>query len=65
MTVKFCSSVLLVHNIQDSREFYEDILNQMVEIDHGECIGFVGGFSIWQIEYAYKIMDKVFSKRVY
>ena len=64
MTVKFCSSVLLVHNIKDSREFYEDILNQVVEIDHGECIGFVGGFSIWQIEYAYKIMDNVFSKRV-
>ncbi len=45
MTVKFCSSVLLVHNIKDSREFNEDILNQMVEIDYGECIGFVGGFS--------------------
>jgi catechol 2,3-dioxygenase-like lactoylglutathione lyase family enzyme len=58
MTVKFCSSVLLVHNIKDSREFYEGTLNQTVEIDHGECIGFVGGFSIWQIEHAYKIMDK-------
>ncbi|AJQ28375.1 hypothetical protein JBW_03032 [Pelosinus fermentans JBW45] len=22
MTIKFCSSVLLVHNIKDSREFY-------------------------------------------
>jgi len=58
MTVKFCSSVLLVNNIKDSREFYEGILNQTVEIDHGECIGFVGGFSIWQIEHAYKIMAK-------
>ncbi|MDF2565902.1 MAG: Lactoylglutathione lyase-like lyase, partial [Massilibacillus sp.] len=46
------------------REFYEDILNQTVEIDHGECIGFVGGFSIWQIEHAYKIMAKDISNRV-
>ncbi|MCC5466163.1 VOC family protein [Pelosinus baikalensis] len=61
MTVKFCTSVLLVNNIKDSREFYEDILNQTVEIDHGECIGFVGGFSIWQIEHAYEIMAKKFS----
>lgn len=64
MTIKFCSSVLLVNNIKASREFYEDILNQTVEIDHGECIGFVDGFSIWQIEHAYKIMAKDFSNRV-
>jgi catechol 2,3-dioxygenase-like lactoylglutathione lyase family enzyme len=64
MTVKFCSSVLLVSNIKISREFYEDILNQTVEIDHGECIGFVGGFSIWQIEHAYEIMAKDFSNRL-
>jgi catechol 2,3-dioxygenase-like lactoylglutathione lyase family enzyme len=64
MTVKFCSSVLLVNNIKASREFYEDILNQTVEIDHGECIGFVGGFSIWQIEHAYKNMEKGFSNSI-
>ena len=61
MTVNFCSSVLLVNNIKDSREFYEDILGQTVEIDHGECIGFVGGFSIWQIEHAFEIMAKDYS----
>jgi hypothetical protein len=38
MTIKFCSSVLLVNNIKASREFYEAILNQTVEIDHGEFI---------------------------
>ena len=60
MTVRFCSAVMLVNNIKASREFYEGILNQTVEIDHGECIGFVGGLAIWQIEYAYKIMAKDF-----
>jgi catechol 2,3-dioxygenase-like lactoylglutathione lyase family enzyme len=64
MTVKFCSSVLLVNNIKASREFYEGILNQTVEIDHGECIGFVGGFAIWQIERAYQIMAKDFSNNL-
>lgn len=61
MAVKFCSSVLLVNNIKTSREFYENMLNQAVEVDYGECIGFVGGFAIWQIEHAYEIMAKDFS----
>lgn len=65
MAIKFCSSVLLVNNIQTSREFYEGMLNQKIEIDFGECIGFVGGFSVWQIEHAYKIMGKEFSGYVY
>ena len=64
MAVKFCSSVLLVNNIKASREFYEDILEQQVEIDHGECIGFIGGFAIWKIERAYEIMSKNFSNSV-
>jgi len=36
-------------------------LNQKVELDHGECIGFVGGFALWQRDYACKIMNKDFS----
>ncbi|MCX7747566.1 MAG: VOC family protein [Clostridia bacterium] len=56
MSIKFCSSVLLVKDIKLSRDFYEGLLQQLVEIDHGECIVFVGGFSIWDIEHAYTIM---------
>lgn len=64
MSIKFCSSVFLVKKIQTSREFYEGMLQQTVEVDHGECIGFVGGFAIWQIEYAYKIMATEYSDRL-
>lgn len=64
MSVKFCSSVLLVNDIKDSREFYEDVLNQKVEIDYGECVGFVGGFSIWQKKYAYEVMGRALLNQV-
>jgi predicted enzyme related to lactoylglutathione lyase len=54
VNVKFCSSVLLVKDIKLSRQFYEEFLNQKVEIDYGTNVGFVGGFAIWQKEGAYK-----------
>jgi predicted enzyme related to lactoylglutathione lyase len=54
VNVKFCSSVLFVEDIKVSRQFYEEFLNQKVEIDYGTNIGFVGGFAIWKKEGAYK-----------
>ena len=53
MEIRFCSSVLFVKDINVSRNFYEEFLQQKVEIDYGENIGFVGGFAIWQMEHAY------------
>jgi len=43
MRVNFRSSVLFVQDVAASRHFYENILQQRVEIDYGENIGFVGG----------------------
>ncbi len=54
MPVKFLSSVLFVKDIHTARHFYEDLLNQKVEIDFGPNIGFVGGLSIWQSDHAYQ-----------
>lgn len=56
MHIRFCSSVLLVKDIQASRQFYETVFNQEVGLDHGLCIGFKAGFSLWQIDYAYPII---------
>ena len=46
MIVKYICSLLTVSDIQKSKEFYEDILNQEVDLDHGENISFKGGFAI-------------------
>lgn len=54
--IKFSTSVLLVRDISISRKFYEQLLGQQVELDHGECVVYSGGFSIWEREYAEKLI---------
>lgn len=56
MDIKFSSTVLLVDKIDLSRNFYESILGQQVELDHGECIVFSTGFSIWERTYAEQLI---------
>ncbi len=56
MSIKYCSSVICVKEMQKSRQFYEGLLGQKVELDHGECVGFIGGFSLWQEDHASRIL---------
>lgn len=56
MTIKFSSAVLFVKDIWISRGFYETMLEQTVELDHGECVVFSGGFSIWEQDYANQVV---------
>lgn len=58
MTIDFISACLFVKNIKVSRRFYEEFLEQKVEIDHGLCVRYKGGFSIWQMSHAYKSIYK-------
>ncbi len=46
MEIKYICSLLTVKDIQKSREFYEKVLKQEVELDHGENVSFKGGFAI-------------------
>ncbi|MCL6604432.1 MAG: VOC family protein [Paenibacillus sp.] len=50
--IKFISSVLFVNDIAVSRKFYEEFLEQKIEVDYGVNIGYVGGFSIWRKDVA-------------
>lgn len=56
MSIKYSSAVLMVKDIAVSRKFYEQLLGQPVQLDHGECVSF-GGFAIWQSQYAHRIMN--------
>lgn len=51
LAVKYICSLLTVLDIQKSKEFYENILNQEVELDHGENISFRGGFALHDREH--------------
>lgn len=58
MSPNYVSAILFVKDIRSSRQFYESTLGQEVEIDHGECVVFKAGFSIWLKEYSRKIIFK-------
>ena len=53
---KYNGSVFFVEDVEKSKAFYTDILGQKIEMDFGRCVGFIGGFSIWEKSYAYKMI---------
>lgn len=53
---KYNGAVFFVDNVEQSKKFYTDILGQKIEMDFGRCVGFNGGFSIWDSSYAYTMM---------
>jgi len=46
MKIKYVCPLIAVEDIQKSRKFYEDVLKQEVEMDHGANVAFKGGFAI-------------------
>lgn len=56
MSIKYESSVIFVKDIERSRRFYEDLLDQKVMMDHGPNVVYEGGFAIWQADHACEII---------
>lgn len=50
MKVTYQSAVLFVEDVARSRQFYEGVLGQTVEMDFGANVGYKGGFAIWQVD---------------
>lgn len=46
--MKFHSAVIIVSNIERSKEFYIDVMEQTIEHDFGKNIIFESGFAIWE-----------------
>ena len=46
--MKFIASLIVVEDIQKSRNLYEKVLNQKVKTDFGENVTFEGDFAIHQ-----------------
>ena len=49
---KFISAVFFVKDIKEAKHFYANILKQKIVNDFGRNVGFEGGLSIWDEEYA-------------
>lgn len=56
--MKFICPLIIVADIQRSREFYERILNQTVKYDFGENITFHGDFAIHLQSHFSQLIDK-------
>lgn len=54
--VHFAGPVLFVRDIERSKSFFRDVLQQEIGMDFGECVGFKSGFSIWQLDHAGRIV---------
>ena len=54
------SVVLLVKDIEVSKNFYNLILGQKIVMDFGRNVGFEGGLAIWQKDYA---LDLIFQEK--
>jgi catechol 2,3-dioxygenase-like lactoylglutathione lyase family enzyme len=50
------SVVLLVNDIQKSKNFYNVILGQKIVMDFGRNVGFEGGLAIWEKDYALNLI---------
>ena len=56
------SCVLLVKDIEKSKNFYNIILGQNIVMDFGRNVGFEGGLSIWERGYA---LDLIFEDKAH
>jgi len=55
-------SVFFVEDIQKSKHFYSEVLGQKIVADFGRNVGFEGGLSIWEKDYALNVIFEDKSK---
>lgn len=51
MELKYICPLITVEDLEKSRKFYEEIMTQEVEMDHGANVAFKGGFAIHDREH--------------
>ena len=54
--IKFTSFVMLVKDVEVSKKFYTQILQQKITLDHGRNVIFENGFAIWEADFAHNII---------
>jgi len=58
MLVNYICALITVDDVKKSKEFYENVLNQEIDMDHGENVSFKGGFAIHDREHFKMIIKK-------
>jgi len=57
--LKFHSTVIFTKDLMKMKSFYQNILKQQIVIDHGICVSFENGFSLWMLKPEYAISKKL------
>ncbi len=63
-TPKYQAAVFFVEDIQKSKQFYSEVLDQKIVADFGRNVGFEGGLSIWEKDYALNVIFEDKAKHV-
>ncbi len=58
MKIKYICPLITVQDIEKSRKFYEEVLKQEVEIDHGANVSFKGGFAIHDVKHYQELLGE-------
>ncbi len=61
---KYQAAVFFVKGIATSKRFYSETLGQKIVADFGRNVGFEGGLSIWEQEYALGVIFEEKAKQV-
>lgn len=59
MEIKFHSTVILTDDFETMKAFYQKILQQEIEVDFGNCIGFKNSLSLWKLNEGYPIAERL------
>jgi len=56
--IKYVASLITVKDIDESRKFYEEIMNQEVELDHRANVSFKAGFAIHDVQHYQELLGE-------
>ena len=61
MQIRYVCPLITVKDIDKSKEFYENVLKQEIELDLGENVAFKGGFAIHDMKHFQNLTGKPLS----
>lgn len=59
MNINFHSTVIITKEFDKMKAFYQQVLQQEIDVDFGNCIGFKNGISLWKLNEDYTIAKKL------
>jgi len=59
MDIRFHSTVIMTQDFDKMKAFYQEILQQEIDIDFGNCVGFKNGISLWKLIEDYPVAKKL------